>query len=410
MSLVYSTLIIVAFFVLLIQWTSWRQLRRHAQGLNLLSADLANTGRQYDSLSQSLTEQSNQLERLFALLSKQSLDQDYLISSIASLSSQHDLIRQFVINQKSVSAASENIVSSSEGQACVPNDAQSISIGDPIVFSKSKPALLNIGCGSTFDSRWINIDLNPVSDDVIAIDILRPLPLPNLSIDVVYCSHVLEHIAPHNVPGFLQELTRILKPSGILRVVVPDLEQIALEYLRALHAAKQGDPQARLLHRWMIVELLDQLVRQSADGGEMMRFLFRHGTDGVAIATQRLGSEISESPVPWDSAKTKGEWALEVADQESFSDQSLFERRSEITPQELARFRTSGEVHLWMYDKVSLSDLLLESGFIDPVVHTPFSSSIPDFASYHLDTTSDGVQRKPDSLYIEATLPESNES
>jgi predicted SAM-dependent methyltransferase len=275
-----------------------------------------------------------------------------------------------------------------------------------IAIPESGEVLLNLGCGNTYDARWINLDLVSHSSDVIAFDILQTLPFPDSSIDVVYASHLLEHLAPHEVPRFMRELFRILKPYGILRIVVPDLEQIVSEYMRALTAAKQGSIHERLKHQWMIVELLDQLVRQSADGGEMMRFLFRNGAEGVEIATTRLGSEISENPVPWDVMKTKGEWVLEVADQDLFSDESLFERRSNTSLFDLAIYRKSGDAHLWMYDEVSLADVLTSYGFSDPVVQSAFTSRIPEFACYNLDVTAEGSQRKPDSLYMEAIKPE----
>ncbi len=285
-------------------------------------------------------------------------------------------------------------------------DPTSNYVNPVIALPESGQALLNIGCGTTYDDHWINLDLVSHSSDVIAFDILQTLPVPDSSIDVVYASHLLEHLAPHEVPRFMGELFRILKPSGILRVVVPDLEQIVSEYIRALKAAKHGNVHDRLKHQWMIVELLDQLVRQSADGGEMMRFLFRNGAEGVEIATTRLGSEISDSPVPWDAMKTKGEWVLEVADQDLFSDESLFERRSNTSLFDLAMYRKSGDAHLWMYDEVSLADVLTRYGFSDPIVQSAFTSKIPEFACYNLDVTAEGSQRKPDSLYMEAIKPE----
>jgi len=278
----------------------------------------------------------------------------------------------------------------------------------PIPVPVQGPALLNIGCGSTFDSRWINTDLNPMTPQVLAVDVVQPLLVPDQSIDVVYASHLLEHLAPHEVPAFMGELYRILKPSGILRLVVPDLEQIATEYLKSIKAARLDGAHDQLYHRWMVVELLDQLVRQSDDGGEMMRFLFRHGPEGLEVATNRLGSEISESPVPWDDSKTKAQWVREVANQESFSDANLFERRSNALLYDIAKFRTSGEVHLWMYDELSLRSLFDQHGFVDPALHSAFTSGIPGFADYCLDVTQSGTPRKPDSIYMEAIKPPVN--
>jgi predicted SAM-dependent methyltransferase len=61
--------------------------------------------------------------------------------------------------------------------------------------------------------------------DYIA-DISSPLPFQNNSFDLIYASHVIEHI-----PWFLQkqlfsELNRILKPKGCLEIWVPDFSKI----------------------------------------------------------------------------------------------------------------------------------------------------------------------------------------
>jgi hypothetical protein len=68
------------------------------------------------------------------------------------------------------------------------------------------------------------------------------------------------------------------------------------------------------------------------------------------------------------------------------------------------RFRSSGEIHRWMYDRVSLTRLLREVGFDEPTVCRADESRIPEFDSFQLDRV-DGFARKPDSLYIEAIKP-----
>lgn len=45
--------------------------------------------------------------------------------------------------------------------------------------------------------------------------------------DVIYCSHALEHLYPHDVPVALGEFLRVLKPGGFAAVFVPDLEGVA---------------------------------------------------------------------------------------------------------------------------------------------------------------------------------------
>ena len=48
------------------------------------------------------------------------------------------------------------------------------------------------------------------------------LPFKNNIIDNIYASHILEHIEDIYVIKFLKESFRVLKPSGVLRIVCPD--------------------------------------------------------------------------------------------------------------------------------------------------------------------------------------------
>jgi len=66
-----------------------------------------------------------------------------------------------------------------------------------------------------------------------------------------------------------------------------------------------------------------------------------------------------------------------------------------------ARFMKSGEIHQWMYDFYSISKLLKECNFKNPVKMSSSSSYINDWSIYQLDQSKQGPL-KPDSLYVEA--------
>ena len=44
--------------------------------------------------------------------------------------------------------------------------------------------------------------------------------------DLVFCSHALEHLYPHEVNLALREFCRVLRPGGIAVILVPDLEDV----------------------------------------------------------------------------------------------------------------------------------------------------------------------------------------
>ena len=64
-------------------------------------------------------------------------------------------------------------------------------------------------------------------------------------------------------------------------------------------------------------------------------------------------------------------------------------------------FRSQGEIHQWMYDRYSLRRLLEQAGFKNVQVKIAFESQITDWEKFDLDG-SNGILRKPDSLFVEA--------
>ncbi len=120
--------------------------------------------------------------------------------------------------------------------------------------------MLNLGCGSRWHKDWVNLDFNSNSEFVQKYNLYKPLPFDDSSIDIVYSSHVLEHFPKCFAPKFLQECYRILKKGGIIRVVVPDLEILAKNYISFLELARDGNLDAEEKYNWTLIELFDQMV------------------------------------------------------------------------------------------------------------------------------------------------------
>jgi ubiquinone/menaquinone biosynthesis C-methylase UbiE len=53
-------------------------------------------------------------------------------------------------------------------------------------------------------------------------DITKPIPLPNNSVDVYLSEDVFEHLDYNSLPTIINEIYRVLKPSGVLRLAMPD--------------------------------------------------------------------------------------------------------------------------------------------------------------------------------------------
>ena len=272
---------------------------------------------------------------------------------------------------------------------------------------------LNFGCGTRFAQGWTNIDFHGDGVNVMRVNLLAGFPFPDNYFDAVYSSHVLEHFTPQHGTFLIQESCRVLKPGGILRTVVPDLEATIQEYTRIL-AMEDSDTRKEPLYRWITIELLDQLVRTSG-AGEMGPLIARvaNGRDEKMIQylQSRVESELSPSTV---------------------SD-TLMRRLARVTPAKLITKLTYlyldvvkhlvprnlrpmvwsgtsiGEKHRWMYDRFGLSLLLQSCGFENARLLSFNESAIPGFCSDGLDSNADGRPYKNVSIYCEALkarLPE----
>ena len=88
----------------------------------------------------------------------------------------------------------------------------------------SQTIRLNLGCSSDlFDTAegWVNVDCRTLPGvDVVADLAAVPWPWADCSVDEVYASHVLEHL--DDPLSAMQEIARILKPGGKVRIIVPN--------------------------------------------------------------------------------------------------------------------------------------------------------------------------------------------
>ena len=277
---------------------------------------------------------------------------------------------------------------------------------------EGRPHLLNFGCGSALHPEWINLDSSAVAPDVVVHDLRHGLPVPSDSFDAAYGSHVLEHLDPDAASRLLRECYRILRPGGILRIVVPDLETIARLYLDSLERAATGDIDAAFRYDWMMLELYDQVVRTKS-GGNMATYVRRaFGENQARFVRSRIGSEATCGNVgPVERSSPILRVVRRFRSATSAARRAIASACTAVVlgPEGAAAlseglFRRSGEVHQWMYDRFSLKRALEGAGFGEVRVCSAEESAIPDFARYRLEQ-GNGQERKPDSLYMEGRKP-----
>ena len=274
---------------------------------------------------------------------------------------------------------------------------------------------LNVGCGKKFHNEWANLDMFSNSHHVKSYNLLKGIPFPNDQFDVVYHSQVLEHFSKDKAPSFLRECLRVLKPGGIMRIVVPDLENIVNEYIKHLDEnIRNPNSQSEANYDWIMLEMYDQTVRNYR-GGQMAAFLRqpelinekyikdRIGYVGRSIRDRYLANKNSKQPIPLFKRVAK---KIKIAGIISLSRQVIGRISSSISSEakRIGSFRLSGEIHMWMYDRFSLSRLLTEVGFEEIEIKTPYESNIPEWDKYELDI-KDGRVFDPTSLFMEARKP-----
>lgn len=279
--------------------------------------------------------------------------------------------------------------------------------------------LLNIGCGNKFHRGWVNIDMVSYDPAVISHNILNGFPFSDNQFDAVYHSQVLEHMPKERAASFIKECFRVMRPGGVLRVVLPDLENIVDEYKRNLELClTQKEEVSEANYDWMVLEMFDQMVR-SSPGGNMAKYFDKPKLTNEKFVLDRIGY-VGKSLMKHYSDKRDGAMSQngEQATKPLFSRiiknlnlvgikrllaYSLLTKDEQLALR-MGKFRNGGEVHYWMYDRFSLSRLLISIGFVAPIVKTPHISAIPNWSVYELDV-KDGKVYDPTSLFMEAYKP-----
>jgi SAM-dependent methyltransferase len=96
---------------------------------------------------------------------------------------------------------------------------------------------LEIGPGNKRIPGFETLNIVAGSEVDYVYDAAKKLPFQRSTFDVIYNSHVLEHIPWHKTEDVLKEWCRILKPGGTLEIWVPD----AMFVFQELEKAEAGE-------------------------------------------------------------------------------------------------------------------------------------------------------------------------
>jgi predicted SAM-dependent methyltransferase len=269
---------------------------------------------------------------------------------------------------------------------------------------------LNLGCGPKYvkSTDWVNADMLPYGKDVIQCNFLNGIPFDSNKFELVYHSHVLEHFSKKDGENFIKECFRILNTGGVIRIAMPNLEEIAKQYLANIERAMNNETNAGNDYDWIMLELYDQTVRNKS-GGLMLDYLTKATIDNEKYVYDRIGDDARK----WRKSTNDEENVMKIGTIGIFK--KLIQKPSLIFKgiklvylrivlskkgyqnYKIGKFRTGGEIHQWMYDRYSLTRLLQNIGFTDVTLRAATTSFIDEWESFKLDNPNERA-----SIFIEA--------
>lgn len=89
---------------------------------------------------------------------------------------------------------------------------------------------LHFGSGPRIFPGWINVDGYPHPGLDAQIDLRYRLPLSTGSCCYIFSEHILEHFTREDGKMICEELFRLLKVGGVVRIIVPDAEKFWSAY------------------------------------------------------------------------------------------------------------------------------------------------------------------------------------
>ena len=145
---------------------------------------------------------------------------------------------------------------------------------------------LNLGCGARKLDGWVNVDAQPLTKPDVVVDLAARLwPWSDNSVDEVFASHVLEHIAPGE-PFFhvMRELYRVCKPGAQVTIVLP----------HPSHDIFLGDPtHVHAIMPGTLVMLSKRQVERLAAQGDILTPFYKYLGVDFDISTVRYTFDLS---------------------------------------------------------------------------------------------------------------------
>jgi len=126
------------------------------------------------------------------------------------------------------------------------------------LLAQGQPIKLDIGAGDLERRGWITLDITDNCD--LFWDLRRGIPFPPNSVDVVYSSHLFEHMDYAAGQALLKEVHRVLVPGGLVSVCVPNARLYIDAYLGVRDLSPDHDFWGPALHSRNGINLLNYIA------------------------------------------------------------------------------------------------------------------------------------------------------
>lgn len=133
---------------------------------------------------------------------------------------------------------------------------------------------LNIGSGSNWSNPgWYSLDYRITKNtNKQIVGKADSINLKSSTCELLFCSHVIEHIPHIELEKNILEFNRILKKGGVIRILTPDLKKFAKAYVeKDLNFFKR------------VTNEIGPLKKDLGLGGTFMNFVVSSGQDNIMM-------------------------------------------------------------------------------------------------------------------------------
>ncbi len=108
------------------------------------------------------------------------------------------------------------------------------------------PLKIDIGCKTSKKKGFQGIDILDFGQEIVW-DVTTGLPLPDNTVQEIYCSHFLEHLKVEQIQDFFLEMHRVCKEGSLIEIKVPHSDCIESYY--SCHLTRWNEARIRGIAR-----------------------------------------------------------------------------------------------------------------------------------------------------------------